>query len=221
MADQAPQTGSKPPEKEKPATDRLDLLSAIVLGVAALATAYASYQAALWDGEQAALYTEANAMRVEASKVSLQAGQLEGADLMAFGAYLSAYSANEEQLKQFYVQRFRPEFLRVFNIWMESRPLQNPDAAPTPFALPEYDLKERKMADDMERQAHEKFAAGETANDKGDRFVLATVILANALFFGGIAQLPSSPLIRRVLIGLAAAFCVLGVLRIVTLEPAP
>mgnify|MGYP007039486280 CR=1 FL=1 len=140
---------------------------------------------------------------------------------MAFGAYLSAYSANEKTLMEFYVQRFRPEFKRVFNIWMESRPLQNPDAAPTPFALPDYELKERGQAADLENKAQGKFAAGEDANDKGDKFVLATVILANALFFGGINQLPHSMLVRRILLGLAAAFCIVGVGYIAFLKPAP
>jgi hypothetical protein len=221
MADQASQTIDALSEKEGRTAGRLDLVSAVVLGVSALATTYASYQAELWDGEQAALYTEANALRVEASKASLRAGQLQGADLMSFGAYLSAFASNEEALEQFYVQRFRPEFLRVFNTWIASEPLRNPDAAPTPFALPDYDLKERRLAADMERQAHEKFAAREAANDKGDRFVLATVILANALFFGGINQLPHSLLIRKILLGLAVAFCAFGVAHIATLEPAP
>lgn len=215
----ADQEGSS--EKEKRQRNIMDLSSAVVLGVAALATAYASYQAELWDGEQAALYTQANALRVEASKVSLQAGQLEGADLMSFGAYLSAFSANKEKLTDFYVQRFRPEFRRVFDIWMESRPLLNPDAAPTPFALPEYELTERRAAEELERQAHERFAAGEDANSQGDKFVLATVILANALFFGGINQLPHSLMIRRILLGLAGAFCVAGVAYIAVLHPAP
>jgi hypothetical protein len=208
-------------EKQRRQRAGLDLMSAVVLGVAALATAYASYQAELWGGEQAALYTDANALRVEASKVSLQAGQLQGADFMSFGAYLSALAANEEALEQFYIKRFRPEFKRVFDIWIESRPLQNPAAAPTPFALPEYDLPQRKKAEDLEKQAQEKFASGEEANDRGDKYILATVILANALFFGGINQLPHSLLVRKILLGLAGAFCIAGVGYIFLLQPAP
>ncbi len=221
MADQASQATNEVSEKPSPETTRLDLASAVVLGVAALATAYASFQAELWDGEQAALYTEANALRVEASEASLRAGQLEGADLMSFGAFLSAFASNDELLRDFYVQRFRPEFRRVFDIWIASRPLENPGAAPTPFALPDYELEERRLASDLERQAQEKFAAGETANEKGDKFILATVIFANALFFGGINQLPHSPRIRKILLGLATAFCILGIVRILTLQPAP
>jgi len=87
--------------------------------------------------------------------------------------------------------------------------------------LPDYELKERGQAAELENKAQEKFAAGEDANDKGDKFVLATVILANALFFGGINQLPHSMLVRRILPGFAAAFCVLGVGYIALLNPAP
>jgi hypothetical protein len=214
------------PERAPAADDRkqgnrLDLISAVVLGVSALATAYASYQAELWDGEQAAHYTKANALRVEASRVSLRAGQLEAADLMTFGAWLSAHAAEETELENFYVKRFRPEFARVFGIWAATRPRFNPDAPPTPFVMPEYDLKERKAADELEQKAHDLFAAGENANKKGDQFVLATVILANALFFGGINQLPNSKRTRKVLLGLAVAFCVLGVGYIALLAPAP
>lgn len=111
---------------------------------------------------------------------------------MTFGAWLGAYSSNQTALEEFYVRRFRSEFSGVFNKWAESKPRENPSAPPTPFAMPEYELKERRAAADLERKANEKFTAGEDANEKGDKFVLVTVILANALFFGGINQLPQN-----------------------------
>jgi hypothetical protein len=209
------------PTAERPKTSRLDVLSAIVLAASALATTYASYQAELWDGEQAALYAEANALRVEASQTSLRAGQLEGADLMTFGAWLSAYASNKDRLQLFYAQRFRSELSTAFNAWIATQPYTNPDAPPTPFAMPGYDAGGRRAAVELERQAQEKFAAGQEANEKGDKFVLATVILANALFFGGINQLPHGRRIRLVLLTLAVVFCVLGVARIAILPPAP
>ena len=209
------------PAADQPRTSRLDILSAIVLAASALATTYASYQAELWDGEQASLYTEANALRVEASQASLRAGQLEGADLMTFGAWLSAYASDRDKLQQFYAQRFRPEFSTAFKDWIATQPYTNPDALSTPFAMPAYDAGGRSAAAELERQAQEKFAAGQEANEKGDKFVLATVILANALFFGGINQLPHGRGIRVVLLTLAVVFCVVGVARIAMLPPAP
>jgi hypothetical protein len=206
---------------DPPKTSMLDILSAVVLGASALATTYASYQAELWDGEQAALYTEANALRVEASQVSLRTGQIEGADLMAFGAWLSAYASSKSELEEFYLRRFRPEFSTAFNAWAATQPRTNPNAPPTPFVMPGYNESGRRIAADMEQQAHEKFAAGQEANRRGDQFVLATVILANALFFGGINQLPHSRRIRTTLLATAIGFCLFGITHIAMLSPAP
>jgi hypothetical protein len=204
-----------------PGSDRGGILSALVLSASALATAYASYQASLWDGEQGALYTRANGLRVAASQASLRAGQIEGADLMAFGAWLSARSANQPELEDFYVQRFRPEFAKVFNAWVATSPRTNPASPPSPFAMPDYDAVRQKEAETLERQAQEAFSAGQNANDRSDAFVLGTVILANAMFFGGINQIPHNRTIRRVLLGMSVLFCVVGIVHIALLPPAP
>jgi hypothetical protein len=199
---------------------RAGLLSALVLSASALATAYASYQAALWDGEQGALYTSANGLRVEASKASLRSGQVEATDLMAFGAWLSARAENKPELEDFYVQRFRPEFARVFAAWIATSPRTNPAAPPSPFAMPDYDSVRQKEAEALEQKAQDAFAAGQDANDKSDAFVLATVILANAMFFGGINQIPHNKLIRGILLWVSVLFCVLGIVRLALLPPA-
>jgi hypothetical protein len=87
--------------------------------------------------------------------------------------------------------------------------------------MPGYDAGARRAAADLDRQAHEKFARGQEANERGDRFVLATVILANALFFGGINQLPHGKRIRTSLLVIAIAFCLFGVVRVAMLPAAP
>ena len=219
--DASAQPGEPVRTAEQQKTSMLDILSAVVLAASALTTTYASYQAELWDGEQSALYTEANALRVEASQASLRTGQLEGADLMTFGAWLSAYSSGKGELEEFYLRRFRPEFSTAFNAWIATQPRTNSNAPPTPFAMPAYDASDRRRAADVEKQAQEKFDAGQDANKKGDHFVLATVILANALFFGGINQLPHSKRIRTALLAIAIGFCLFGMAHIAMLPPAP
>jgi hypothetical protein len=198
-----------------------DIVSAVVLSAAALATAYASYQAELWDGEQAALYTEANGYRVAASEASLHAGQVAGADLMVFGAWLSARAANETELEAFYLRRFRPEFTDVFNAWVATDPGANPAAPPTPFAMQDYEAARRREVADLEENARNAFVAGENANEKGDAFVLVTVILANALFFGGINQIAKAKRTRRILLAISLLFCAVGIVRLAVLPPAP
>jgi len=208
-------------EDDKNKSHSLEVIGAVVLASAALATAYASYQSELWDGEQAAHYAEANSLRVESTRASLRAGQLEGADLMTFGSWLSAYASREETLEDFYRRRFRPEFSHVFEAWIATRPALNPNAPPTPFAMPGYKLPEREEAYRLEQQSHEAYETGQRANQISDSFVLATVIFANALFFGGINQIPRGLLTRRILLGVSVASCVLGIVQIAMLPPAP
>ena len=67
-----------------------------------------------------------------------------------------------------------------------SRPLTNPEAAPTPFALPEYQLQALEDADRLEREAA---AAGEMVKvnvERANRYVLAVVLFATALALAGI-----------------------------------
>jgi hypothetical protein len=195
----------------------VDVVAAIVLASAALLTTFASYQAALWDGQQAAHYTVAGELRTEASHQALAAGQVQGVDLMAFSAWLRAHAGGEEGLRDFYRARFRPEFRALFEAWLATDPANNPNAPPTPFAMPNYTIEEHEQAIALERQAHAEFEAGQTANRLGDSFVLATVILANALFFGGISQVTRSLRTRKILLGAAMVFCILGLIRIATL----
>src|SRR6516162_6264462 len=63
----------KHPLTRQQRTDRwFQIVTAIMLGVVALATAWSGYQATRWAGEQSTLYAEASALRVE----STRAGQI-------------------------------------------------------------------------------------------------------------------------------------------------
>jgi hypothetical protein len=51
----------------------VEIVIATVLSAAALMTSWATYQAALWDGDQAANYSHANGLRVVSTRVRLEA----------------------------------------------------------------------------------------------------------------------------------------------------
>jgi hypothetical protein len=53
-----------------------EVITAIMLGVVAIATAWSGFQAARWDGEQAAKYVQASDLRVESARYSTQAGHV-------------------------------------------------------------------------------------------------------------------------------------------------
>src|SRR5262245_20959118 len=48
--------------------DRLEIVATVLLAVAAVATAWASYQATRWNGEQSKAASRTNALRIEAAR---------------------------------------------------------------------------------------------------------------------------------------------------------
>ena len=191
--------------------DIVEIMAAVVISVAAALTSWVGFQAALWDGEQAAHYAQAGAVRVTATRAATAGGQLEAADLMMFEQWLNATAQDEPRLQDFYRKRFRPEFAVAFEAWLASRPLEDPRAAPTPFAMPQYHSARLAQSEALQKQADALFERGQRDNDISDRFVRGTVLLAVALFFGGISQTFKSPIVKAALVGVALIMCMVSV----------
>ena len=194
--------------------------AAIALSAAALLTSWAGFQAALWDGEQAAAYAQAGIARVQAGVLATQNGQLEAVDLFLFTQWLNAFAEEDQELQDFYRVRFRPEFARAFDAWVALKPRYNPTAPPTPFAMPNYKPVLARQSAETNQRADALFAKGERANSVGDSFVRATVVLAIALFLGGIGQTFKREILRLGLSGLAAIACVAGLIQLFALPVA-
>lgn len=195
----------------------LEVTAAIVISVAAVLTSWASFQAALWDGEQAAYYTKASVARVASTRLATEAGQYETADLLMFQQWLAATAAHEPRLQAFYRERFRPEFAVAFNAWLATDPIDDKAAPTTPFAMSQYHLSRISEAEVVQRAADDFFQKGEKANDISDAFVRTTVLFAVALFFGGIGQTFKSPYVKAVLLGLAVISCTISAVQLAQL----
>ncbi len=164
----------------------VEIAATILLALSAIATAWSGYQSSQWHGEQALASGRATATRVESARASGVANRQVQIDVATFTAWADAYARGEDELAAFYRQRFRDEFRPAFERWGASRPLTNPEAAPTPFALPEYQLQALEDADRLEREAA---AAGEEVKvdvERANRYVLAVVLFATALALAGI-----------------------------------
>jgi hypothetical protein len=187
---------------EKPGVHgRVELFATILLAVAAVATAWSSYQSARWSGVQAIDFSNANAARVESTRASTEAGQLTQVDVITFTQWVDAYAAKDDKLADFYFDRFRDEFKPAVKAWVALRPLKNPKAPPTPFAMPEYRLAAQKQADRLTAKAETEGAAARESNQRSDNYVLAVVLFAAALFFAGISTKLPSPRYKLWIIG--------------------
>jgi len=181
---------------------RVEMLRTLVLGLAAVATAWGAFQGQRWRGEQAVETRRSIAALIESSEAATRAGQLTMIDVGTFTQWVDATATGETELADFYQQRFRAEFQPAFEAWLATQPLTDPDAPPTPFALPEYRLAETEKSERLNREAVERSAAAGRANRHADEYLLATVLFATALFFAGISAKPESRLQGEILLGL-------------------
>jgi hypothetical protein len=180
----------------------VELLATILLAVAAVATAWSSYQSARWSGVQAIDFSEANAARVESTRASDEAGQQTQIDVLTFTEWVDAYAADDELLSRFYFARFRDELKPAVRAWIATRPLKTRGAPPTPFAMPQYRLAANAEASRLVAKAERSTAAARESNQRSDNYVLAVVLFAAALFFAGISTKLASPSQRVVVLGL-------------------
>ena len=166
---------------------RVEFFAAVILGLAGVAAAWSSYQAARWSGVQATEFTQAQALLMESTRESAAGDAERAIDVMTFSAWIEAYARGDERLMTFYRQRFRPEFATAFEVWLGSEPQTNPDAASTPFVMQQYDRARTAAAAELENRAQAAFERGRSANEVGDRHVLSVVLFATVLFMAGIS----------------------------------
>ena len=185
--------------------DWVDVVATVLLALATVATAWSGYQASRWNGEQATTAGRANATRIESTRASALADAQTQIDVATFTQWVDAYANGDGTLARFYKRRFRPEFAPAVDAWIATRPLVNPNAPLTPFAMPEYRLAARDEADRLERTADALAAQVRVDVQRSTNYVLAVVLFAATLFFAGMSAKLPSPRLRAILlcVGLA------------------
>jgi hypothetical protein len=196
--------------------ERLDLIAAVLLAMATVATAWSGYQASRWNGEQAVAFSRASAMRIESTKAAALADAQTQIDVATFIQWVDAYAQEETELANFYYQRFREEFKPAMEAWVATTPLGNPDAPLTPFAMPEYQLEARTESDQLESEAEAWSATARTNIQHATNYVLGVVLFAAVLFFAGMSMRLSSSRIRWLLLGFGLVIFIAAVAWIAT-----
>jgi hypothetical protein len=203
--------------KKEESKFRLELVAAILLGLSAFATSWIGYQSSLWDSEETQSIAKSNAFRSESNRAAGEALIEQAVDVGLFADWANAYAAGNAALDSFYRDRFRDEFKPAFEAWIASRPLKNPDAAPTPFLMPEYKLAKRHQADALSDSAEAMLVDSRVQAKVKDRYFLNVLVFAMALFITGIYREFSKGGIQLALIIMSAALCLVGLVFIFSL----
>jgi hypothetical protein len=170
------------------AHEMLEIAEAIVLAIVAIATAWSGYEAALWTGRQAELYGLSSRHRVQAEGAATYANQERLYNASTVVEWLKAEANGQKKLADLFERRVLSEFRPAFESWKKTDPLNNPNAPPGPFFMPEYRSSKSEEAAKLEEQATEMFERGNQAREHSDQYVRVTVTLATVLLLMAISQ---------------------------------
>jgi hypothetical protein len=190
---------------------RLEIIAAVILSITTILTAWAAFESAKWSGLQSIAFTQAGAQRTESVRFSTLAGQQTAVDVALFTQWAEAIATDNAELADFLRERFRPEFVEPFELWVASEPLVNPDAASSPFATEEYQLEATAEADRLALAAEQRAQDGLDNNQTSDNYVLMTVLFAVVLFFVAVGTRFDAVQVRVGLVSLAAVGLITGI----------
>jgi hypothetical protein len=194
----------------------VELVATVLLAVAAVATAWSTYQSTQWRGDQAVHASRSTAARIESSDASTRAGQLTQIDVAIFTQWVNADLAGNNAQADFYRQRFRDEFQPAFAAWLATNPRTNSAAPKSPFAMPQYQLAESTEANRLDAVATLQSTEGNRAITRSDDYMLAVVLFAISLFFAGISTKLNSERQRQWIVGVGSVIFVVTAIWIAT-----
>ncbi|MBN2623976.1 MAG: hypothetical protein JXA83_11430 [Acidimicrobiales bacterium] len=183
--------------------DRIELISIILIALTAVFTAWSAFESSKWGGVMSIDFSAANAARTESVRASDEANRQMTIDVGLFTGYADALAAGEDDLADFYRERF-PERLGVaVDAWMATDPLGSPDAPASPFAMDAYELEPADEAAELAEQADRRAADARQANQRGDNYTITSVFFASAILFAALSSKIREPSLGVLLLLLA------------------
>jgi hypothetical protein len=190
---------------------KFEIIIAILLGVAAVATAFAAYKGDLHDGDSIKAFNEGNRAVNDANQFYLQGNQVTAQDQALFLEYAKAARTEDNELVAYLRQSLmRDDLVKAIEWWEKDEKAQTPfDERNTDYVIPEYVEGEA-----LTKKTNRLFATAKDEDETGDRYTLITVFLAAALFLYGIAAVAKDARVRTfaAAIGLGIFLVSLGML---------
>lgn len=198
----------------------LQLLIVIMLGVVSVATAYVSFQAALYGGQQAAAYSRGGATQTEAESVYLEANQQfvqDAETLTRLTEYQIEMESSDAALAEAASVKFDQlyftsvsEDLDAAIQWAAAENEADPNFYTDPQASEDYQSALFGTWSELDTQAEQLLAEGDAANQYSDRLTLNTVLMAISLFLLGIAAVIRNRRAQWILIGVSSGIFVIA-----------
>ena len=170
-------------DHEPPRKGWVEPIVALLMALTTVGTAWCSYQSAAWTRQSNRLMNEFNALERRAGLLSVQGMQQATIHTAMFMEVLAAKQAGNEQLANFYVERFPPDVRKAYDAWLAQKPFENPNADPHPFVPNLYETRGTREAAELTSKAASNLEKARSAGNVSGEYLANTVLFATVLFF--------------------------------------
>jgi hypothetical protein len=154
-----------------------------------------------------------NALERRAGVLNIQGMQQSTIHVAMFMQLLAAQQAGNENLVNFYVERFPPDVRKAYDAWLAQKPFENARADPHPFVPKLYEPRgTREAAEATAKAANSQQQAGMAGSISG-QYLANTVLFATVLFFASASGKFEQRRVRLVAFVFAAAVFIFAVVR--------
>jgi len=201
-------------EKHQGRIDRIEVVIAILLGVAAILTAWSTFQSSQLAGSVAKEYSKGIHAADAASQKYNDATAIEIADEGIFLEYTKALHSGEQELATYmHSSLMTPELASVID-WWEEQPASSGIATPFTSENPNWSNPQFAAAQQLDAEAEQHFFEADRIDALGVAFDILSIIIAIGLFLFGVASLVRQ---ERIKVGLGIVGAVILVFSIIRL----
>jgi hypothetical protein len=214
----APPTDSDPPANPEPLKERwVEPVTAILMAMATLCTAWCSYESASWTRRSNRLMNDFSTFERRAGISTLKGMEMTTIHVAMFLHLLAAQHSGNKGLADFYLQRLPPDVRKSFDAWMAQKPYENPNAAPHPFVPELYEIRGSREAAELNGKAADSLRESRDAGNISGQFLANTVLFAAVLFFANAAGKFEQRRVRLTAFAFALAVFAFAVVRMLML----
>jgi hypothetical protein len=206
-----------PADQRTPKRKWIEPLTALIMALATVGTAWCSYESASWTRRSNRLMNEFNSLERQAGLLSVQGMQSASIHAAMFMQLLAAQQAGNEKLASFYAERFPPDVRKAYDSWLAQKPFENPNADPHPFVPNLYQMRGTQEAAKATADALGKVEEARSAGNVSGQYLANTVMFAAVLFFANAAGKFEQARVRIVSSVFAIGVFIFAVVRIAML----
>ena len=202
----------------------VELVVAILLGLVSIVTAYASFQAALYDSTMAGEYATANTLSTQAESLYLESNQTYIQDVQLYNTINALkIEIDSEDAETAFLAQAKYDALTFQSVSeelataiadAEAQDEAEPDFYHSPFSTDAYNEYLYSGYEETNAKSEAARAAGDEANGLSDKLTLYTVLMSISLFLLGIAAVVRG--LRTQLILGSVAIVIFGVSAVLT-----